>query len=216
MNNNEKINFTDEFLSVYLSNGLGSLPKSEIDILVFHLLVSGIDFRGMSNYELASRFKIPESRIRNLRLNSALKYEDINSKAILSKIVERLVNSDQFAEFESGKIEVSLENPIEKRELENHLKMQGHFAEYTLNSEVLRIAPVRLLELIIANVENPSNEFNAIVQANVKAQEQQKKLMDNSLTLKQKFNKLRNEVMTVDTLKELIKSGAAIFTAGAI
>jgi len=33
---------------------------------------------------------------------------------------------------EYAKIEVSLENPVEKRELENHLKLQGHFAEYTL------------------------------------------------------------------------------------
>ena len=104
MNNDEKIYFVDKFLEVYLSNGLGSLPKSEIDTLVFHLLMSSTEFRGKSNYELASQFKIPESRIRTLRLNSALKYEEINSKAVLSRIVERLVNSEQFTEFESGKI----------------------------------------------------------------------------------------------------------------
>jgi len=116
---------------------------------------------------------------------------------------------------EYAKIEVSLENPVEKRELENHLKLQGHFAEYTLNTEVLRIAPVRLLELIVANVDDPTNEFNTIVQAHVEAQEQQDTLLDNALTLKQKFNKLRKEVMTVDTLKELIKAGAAILIGGA-
>ncbi|PIW50693.1 MAG: hypothetical protein COW18_03320 [Zetaproteobacteria bacterium CG12_big_fil_rev_8_21_14_0_65_54_13] len=80
---------------------------------------------------------------------------------------------------------------------------------------MLRIAPVRLLELIVANVDDPTNEFNTIVQAHVEAQEQQDTLLDNALTLKQKFNKLRKEVMTVDTLKELIKAGAAILIGGA-
>ena len=34
----EKQTFLDEFLPKYLAGGFGSMPKSEIDLLIFHLL----------------------------------------------------------------------------------------------------------------------------------------------------------------------------------
>lgn len=39
MKRDEKIVFVDTFLDKYLSNGLSSMPKSEIGLLVFHLLL---------------------------------------------------------------------------------------------------------------------------------------------------------------------------------
>lgn len=203
----ENQDFGAFFVEQYLANGFGSLPKSEIDLIVFHLLVKSAACRGKSNYELASLLKIPESRIKTLRLNSALKYEEINSKAILGRVVVRLVGSEQFAAFESGKVEVSLEDPIEKRELENFLKSKGHHAEYTLNSEILRIEPVRLFELIVENVDRPKQEFNELIQTHLEDRAKAEELANNALTLKQKFAGLRREVLSANTMRALL--GAA-------
>ncbi len=38
MNRSEKEKFAETFVEKYLTQGFGSLPKSEIDLLVFHLL----------------------------------------------------------------------------------------------------------------------------------------------------------------------------------
>lgn len=195
------------FVTQYLLNGFGSLPKSEVDLIVFHQLIISAACKGKSNYELASLLKIPESRIKTLRLNSALKYAEINSKAILGRVVLRLVSSEQFASFESGKIEVSLEDPVEKRELENFLKSRGHHAEYQLNSELLRIQPVRLFELIFENIDNPVDEFNTLVQAHLEDQTKAEELANNALTLKQKFAGLRKEALSANTIRALL--GAA-------
>lgn len=213
MNSQEHKEFSKYFIEKYLAYGFGSMPKSEIDLLVFHLLTQTNDYKNKSNYELASLFKIPESRIKTLRLNSALKYKEINSKAILGKIVDRLVHSEQFASFEAGKIEISLEDPIEKRELENFLKKQGHHAEYTLNSELLRIQPIRLFELILDNIDNANAEFNTLVQTHINEQDKVNELVNNALTLKQKFGKLRKQALNADTLRALL--GGAVGLLGA-
>ena len=128
----EKQRFAEEFLSRYLAHGFSSIPKSEIDLLVFHLLSETTDYREKSNYELATMLQIPESRIKTLRLNSALKYREINSKAILSRVVQRFVASEQFASFESGKVEISLEDPIE-RDACSLPDNQGLFIRYLLH-----------------------------------------------------------------------------------
>lgn len=204
----EKQTFFDDFLPKYLASGFGSMPKSEIDLLIFHLLTHTSVYRGKSNYELAGMLKVPESRIKTLRLNSALKYKDINSKAILGEVVLRFTQSEQFAAFDSGKVELSLEDPIEKRELENFLKTRGYHAEYTLNSEVLKISPIRLFELIIENVDNANEEFNRIIQAHLEEAHDVNELIDDALTLKQKFRKLRGEVLDASMLKTLVGAAA--------
>ena len=204
----EKQTFLDEFLPKYLASGFGSMPKSEVDLLIFHLLTHTSDYRGKTNYELAGLLKVPESRIKTLRLNSALKYKNINSRAILGDVVLRFTQSEQFAAFDSGKVELSLEDPIEKRELENFLKVRGYHAEYTLNSEVLRISPIRLFELIIENVDNANQEFNRIVQAHLEEAHNVNELIDDALTLKQKFRKLRSEVLDANMLKTLVGAAA--------
>ena len=61
--------FATQFLRKYLAGGFASMPKSEIDLLVFHYLTQADEYQGKSNYELAALLKIPESRVKTLRLN---------------------------------------------------------------------------------------------------------------------------------------------------
>ena len=59
----EKQAFADDFLAKYLASGFGSMPKSEIDLLIFHLLTHTSEYRGKTNYELAGLLKVPESSV---------------------------------------------------------------------------------------------------------------------------------------------------------
>ncbi len=212
MNDEEKKKFTDDFIELYLSMGFGSLPKREIDLWVFNKLIKSSDYKDKTNYELAGLFQVPETKIKSLRLYSALKYEVINSHAILSRVIIRLIESDQYTELTEGKIEVSLEDPIEKRELENYLKKHGHHAEYSLNSEVLKIKPIRLFELIMEHVDSGEEVFAQIIQDNIEDSSISSRVLDGTETLKQKFNKLRKETLNIDTLKTLIGVGYGMLT----
>ncbi|HWU35409.1 MAG TPA: hypothetical protein VN023_09260 [Methylovorus sp.] len=207
----EKIAFADDFLALYLSMGFGSLPKREIDLFVFHSLTKAAEHRGKSNYELANTFGISESRIKSLKLNSALRHQDINPHAILARVVERLIASQQFAELSEGKIDISLEDPLERRELENFLKTRGHHAEYTLNREVLRISPARLLELIVEHAERAGSEFDEIIRSQIKDQAISSRILAGAPSLKQKLDRLRAENLNLATLKSLITKAFTLF-----
>lgn len=208
----EKQDFAEKFVQLYLSMGLGSLPKREIDLFLFHFLTNSSDYLGKSNYELANSFGVPESKIKALRLNSALRYEDINPRAILSRIVDRLIHSEQYASLTEGKFEISLEDPIEKRELENFLKLRGHYAEYTLNSEVLKITAIRLLELILEHANRANEEFDRIVRSHITDIAVSERILADAPTLKQKLDKLRTENLNMETLKLLIGAGFTLLT----
>lgn len=208
----EKQEFSERFIQLYLSMGLGSLPKREIDLFVFHFLTKSSDCCGKSNYELANYFGVPEPRIKALRLNSALRHKDINPRAVLRHIVDRIIHSEQYASLSDGKIEISLEDPIEKRELENFLKLRGHHAEYTLNSEVLKITAGRLLELIMEHADRANEEFEQIIRAHVADNAVSERILSDAPTLKQKLDKLRAENLNMGTLKSLIGVGFTLLT----
>lgn len=212
MNNDQKAVAFDLLVSSYLAMGFGALPKREIDLFIFKNLMEMNEYKGKSNYELAELLRIPESRIKTLKLNTALRHKTVNSKATLGKIVDRLINSEQFAEFQEGKMEVSLEDPLERRELENFLKKRGHHAEYLLNSEVLRISPVRLFEVIMDNVTNAEGEIDQIIRTAVTDNAAAESILEGAEDFSQKLAKLRKALLTPDTLKALIGAGFKLMT----
>lgn len=211
MTRDEREKLAAHLISLYLESGFGSPSKREVDLLLFHHITQARENIGKSNYELATLLKIPESRVKTFRLNSALKYQAINTKAILGKIIIRLSRGQQYTTIENGKMEISLEDPVEKRELENFLKSKGHFAEYTFNAEVLRISPVRLFELIVENMDKPEDHFNELVRQFINDQATSERILDGAPTLKQKFARLRKETMNASTLVALVGGAASAF-----
>jgi len=204
----EKEKLASALLELYVKAGFGSPTKRDVDLLIFHHVTQATENRGKTNYQLASLLKIPESRVKANRLASALKYQNINSKAILGNIVLRLSRAQQFSNVDKGKIEISLEDPVERREIENFLKSKGHFAECTFNAEVLRIAPIRLFELIVENMENGEDQFNHLVRQHINDQAASDRILEGAPTLNQKLARLRKETMTPNTLISLL-GGAA-------
>ena len=213
MNRDEKVQLAEEIVNLQLQLGFGAASKRELDLLIFHHLTRAHQNRRKSNYELATLLKIPEGRVKSYRLASALKYESINPKAILSSICTRLTDGDQFAALVGEKVEISLEDPIEKREMENFVKAKGHFAEYAFNSEVLRISPIRLFEVIVENLENADVRFNEIIRENLDDNEACNRVLEGAPTLRQKLRRLRRENVNAKGLMPLVTAAAGLFGA---
>ena len=191
MNQAEKIALADALLSKYFELGFGSQPKSELDLLVFHHINKANEFKKLSNYDLATKLKIPEGQVKRYKLSSALRYDTINSKAILSEIVLRTIDGDQPLDIRGGKVEISLENPLEKRELENYIKVNGHSAECTLNTEVLKIEPIRLLELMVDNIDGAKERFATVLGKALKDQALSKKIIGEDGKIKDQIKRAR-------------------------
>jgi hypothetical protein len=190
----QKKNFGQEFITKYLAGGFGAMTKSEMDILIYHLISESVDLKDKSNYEVANRLLIPESKVKSLRLNAALKYKQANHKAVLANIVSRITAEMTKPEFESGTVTITIENPVEQRELEHALKSEGRNIEYGLNKELFKIKPIALFELVASNFENREAEFTAIIQAQIQDQEKQASIINEALTFRQKLNKVGEEI----------------------
>lgn len=174
--------------------GIGSIGKRDYELLVFHHLSSSVAMRGDWNYVLANKLKVTESRIKTLRLESSIRHQPANHKAVLGKIVQRVVDALSRPDFADGLVAITLEDPVERREFEHAVKLARHTVEYGINREILRISPLALFEIILANVERPEQRFKEIVQTHIQAKSEQARVLDAALTFRQKLNKFGERV----------------------
>lgn len=210
LSDSQKLYFGEKFIERYLANGFGSMTKSEIDILVFHLLSESDQIKDTSNYDVANTLRITESKVKSLRLNAALKYQQANPKAVLSKIVKRITDEMSKPEFQGGSVTITIENPVEKRELEHAIKESGRNIEYGFNRELLKISPISLFELVLTHLENPEDEFKKIIQTHVQDKSKQNAIINKSLTLRQKIAKVGEEINDKASLIGLIGAAGGV------
>jgi hypothetical protein len=202
----QKLKFGNDFVERYLSHGFGSMTKSEIDILVFHLISEAEVIKDESNYRVANKLQITESKVKSLRLNSSLKYKPANHRAVLGNIVTRIIEEMQKPEFESGQVTITLENSVDQREFEHAVKLAHRNIEYGMNRELLKVKPIALFEIVMANLENAEQEITSIVQAHITDNEKQAEILSSALTLRQKINKIGEEVSAKSGLIALLAS----------
>ena len=186
--------FGDFFLKKYLLNGFGAMTKSEMDILIFHLLSQSEKLKDESNYIIANELKITESKVKSLRLNAALKYNQANHKAVLANIVLRIIGEMEKPDFNDGQVMITIENPVEQRELDRAIKLAGRNIEHGFNKELFKISPIALFELIFSNLENSDKEFKRFIQNHIADKKEQNKIIGKALTLRQKVNNLGEEI----------------------
>jgi hypothetical protein len=202
--------FVETFLSRYLERGFGSLQKREIDILVFHLLSSVPAIDGRSNYEISNFLKISEGRVKSLRLEAALKHQPANHKAVLGKIVLELIDAMTKPDFDGGYVFVALEDPVQKREFEYAVKRTGYPVEYGINRELLKVKPVSLLAIVMENIEDGEKEFVRLVKAHISDKAKQAKVLDKALSLRQKINRVGEELSDKAGLVSLMTAAGAL------
>ena len=92
----------------------------------------------------------------------------------------------------------------------NFLKQLGQHAEYTFNSEVVRIAPSALFELIIDHVEDPIHEFDAVIQRCVEDADQAAALLKSADTVKTKFKRLREAHLKPEVVTTCVAAAAPV------
>ncbi|MEI2679099.1 MAG: hypothetical protein V9G29_15345 [Burkholderiaceae bacterium] len=174
--------------------GLGAIAKKDYELLVFHHVTSSVAFRPYGNYDLANELKVTETKIKSLRLEASIRHSPANHKAVLGQIVQRFISELSKPDFMGSEVSITLENPIDRREFEHAVKRAQHNVEYGINREILKIAPLALFEVILANVQDAETRFKEVVQSCIKTKNRQQDILSKSLTLRQKLNKLGEEV----------------------
>ncbi len=190
--------------------GLGAISKKDYELLVFHHLANSDELRVDGNYLLANKFKITETKIKALRLEASIRHKPANHKAVLGSIVQRIIDEMHKPDFFGGVVSITLENPIDRREFEHAVKAAKYSVEYGMNREILKIEALALFEIILANVENAETRFKEIVQAHINTKAKQQEVLDKTLTLRQKINKLGKEVTSNEGAVSLLSAAAGM------
>lgn len=150
MNGCEK-EFLGKFLDNYLKFGLGSMPKSDIDALVMHLLDQyGHDgappFAKFGNQEVSQRLKTPVSNIKKLRYDAALKFGGGIEEQAKGRLLAALSNAS--LEPEGEKICLIIEDSLAKNWLQGQLKSRQLIFDHSFNTEIVKVSAKGLFSVL--------------------------------------------------------------------
>lgn len=145
--------FEKVFLENYLKFGLGSMPKSDIDALVMHLLdVFGPNgsgpFATLSNQTVSERLKTPVSKIKKLRYDAALKFGGRIEDQAMGRLLAAL--SKASLESDGEKICLIIEDSLAKNWLQGQLKIHQHIFDHSFNSEIVKVSAAGLFQVLEA------------------------------------------------------------------
>nr|WP_314539787.1 hypothetical protein [uncultured Campylobacter sp.] len=183
-------NFGEEFLKHYLSGSFGSMSKSEIEILIFHLLFS--DFEGLSNYKISNLLKISETKVKNLTLNAHLRYPKQSGDEVVRETLADIAKKfSTIYDEQNGEVKIHIQSSVQKREMINAINNLGSFADYGLNNEILKIRINTLFSLFEKFLDK--EKFKETVQTY---------LEDKKLNEKQFFDALNNRQKLIEVIKK--------------
>jgi hypothetical protein len=145
------VDFKTDFLENYLKFGLGSMPKSDIDALVMHLLdLYGVGGSGSlatySNQTVSERIKTPVSKVKKMRYDAALKFggriEDQARGRLLAALSKASLEPD------GEKVLLIIEDSLAKNWLQGQLKIHQHIFDHSFNTEIVKVSVAGLFQVL--------------------------------------------------------------------
>lgn len=143
--------FEKVFLENYLKFGLGSMPKSDTDALVMHLLDTygpngSSPLATFSNQTVSERLKTPVSKIKKLRYDAALKFGGRIEDQAMGRLLAAL--SKASLEPDGEKICLIIEDSLAKNWLQGQLKIHQHIFDHSFNTEIVKVSASGLFQAL--------------------------------------------------------------------
>lgn len=126
----------EKSIKEYLKRGWGSMNKNDFEVFIFSRLLLIDEYKGKSNYELSIMLHIPESKIKRLRYESALKHVDISTD--YAKKVYDLLKHAQLRT-NDRRIVFQTEDIMVKSYISSILKSSGRMLDSSFNSELIAL-----------------------------------------------------------------------------
>lgn len=128
--------FGTGFVSAYLGQAFGTLPKTEIDLLVFGLLIeTGALSADQPVYEIARSLNVTPAKARSLLFQHQLRTMDDDA---LNTSVRLAVRHGRYS-VDGRSLSLGVESPLVRSAIDARSKTRGVFADISLSGEILRI-----------------------------------------------------------------------------
>lgn len=187
-----------ELLENYSQPAFGSLPKKEIDLMMFQALQKlGILESQPDLYSIVSTLKVTRAKARNLLYEVGLRNSD--AQYLDSELRRHLARPMGIKDGE--KICLEMGNPLLIDHLKHILRKLGHLSDGSFSPELVRLQPVALKALLNHLFETQSKEI--LDQA----------LIDSGLKTKVDISSLMSGVLSKIGAKAMDKVGAEMGSA---
>jgi hypothetical protein len=128
--------FADGFAKAYFGQAMGILPKGEIDLLVFTLLVElEIIAADGSIFSIARALNVTPARAKSLLFQYQLRHID---EARGDLLVLKALAKAKYA-VDEKRLSFGIESPLVRAIVEDKLKAKGVFADLSLSGEILKV-----------------------------------------------------------------------------
>ncbi len=146
------MSFEKEFLDKYLSFGLGSMAKTDIDALIMFLLDKyGLPdehepLEALSNQALSEKLKTPVNRVKSLRYAAALKFSESIEEVARIRFKRCLLSANFSTDLET--IKLLIEDQLAKSWIQGKLKDAGLFHDDSFNKEAITIETTKFIQVM--------------------------------------------------------------------
>jgi hypothetical protein len=201
--------FKNELMERILELGLGTYTKNDLYDFILYLANKHSSLKFLdksSNYENAVAFKVSEAKIKNSKLNIALKFKGEEEKAsVLADFLFRIANG-RIAVLDKGQgFEFVLDDPFVRMQFENRLKTEeGVTLDYSMNRERVAIEKVALLSFLRRYAKAEEDHFIKELSRQLESQELKRKLKASALPFEGKLKDVAAGV-TIQALTGLIR-----------
>lgn len=169
----EKAEAFDLIASHYYLRNFGSISKTDLETLMFHLYLEQIkknesDFNTYSDYALSKTLGITQSKVQNLRVKNQLQYPDkgYDWKKELAKISGNVKIDDSYC-----CLTVRDKNLL--IEIQNYIEENGGFVDITLNAKLLKVKCETYIDLLTSiEGEEKQKQILEIMKSEIKKYEE--------------------------------------------
>lgn len=157
--------FSRDFLAHYLSRGMGSLSKRDIDILVLYLLIEqGVyEFPG-DFFKASKQLKISEPKLRNLFQEVQLRYKQYDEEEAKRMFID--IVRTEFFEKSGSRITFVVHDPLLRQYFEEWVSRAHGFTDTSFNKNLFSISP-KVLQRVLEHLCHHSYEDLVDLMANL-------------------------------------------------
>ncbi len=137
-----------EFINLYMQRPFGSMNKNDIEVLIFHLYSKYGELNGMDTYEMSRFLMIPESKVKRLVYEAALRYSHSDEGQIKAKFFEYLKVAQFKGEADNRRITFVVSDKLVRSAINSTLYKAGHYSDTSFNRDILTIHMDALIYLI--------------------------------------------------------------------
>jgi len=208
--------FLEELLDVYVNRqGLGAVPKGDLDALVVHLYCKYATKGEYDTFRLSELFKISETRIKTLIQNGSLKFGDLTEGQAWVDILTAISSSKfELESLEKCDIRFKLENPAVYRFIQKRVRKHGGTVSYSRSSEMVTISLRTFFEVLDDVYVACESEFKTIHLDAIKAGTEKTIAQIGKTLGKEKLKKLKDESSTKTKLGKTLDIGAKLAGIG--